>query len=334
MNGEVSPRGRTPGCVLAFAIAVSLAGADASAQGSAGSVATPLEVRPARSVPHAPQSALLGAARAGSRIVLVGDHGVVLLSDDGGNQWRQAKSVPVRSLLNSVSFADDRHGWAVGHWGVVLATADGGETWVLQRSDTAEDRPLFAIHALDARHLVAVGLWSLILTSADGGQTWSPVKLAPPGSAGKRADLNLFHLFADSQGRLFAAGERGNLLRSDDRGETWTYLPTGYTGSFWTGVSPAPGVLVAAGLRGSIYRSVDDGKSWSRVDSGSKSSITAMLESDSRLIALGLDGLVLTSRDQGASFTGQARSDRIALTSGVVTPGGQVLMLSRQGVVK
>lgn len=299
-----------------------------------------LQPRPAMQVAHAGQAAVLGSARAGERIVTVGDHGVVMLSDDGGRQWRQARSVPVRSLLTAVSFADERHGWAVGHWGVVIATEDGGETWQLQRTDTAEDRPLFSVHAVDAQRLVAVGLWSLVLTSADGGRSWRTVALQPPpaaeGQKPRKADLNLFHLFTDARGRLFAAAERGTLLRSDDQGATWAYLATGYAGSFWTGLSPAPGVLLAAGLRGSLYRSTDDGASWARIDTGSTSSITALLaggEGGTDITALGLDGLVLHSTDQGAHFSGSPRPDRLALTTGLAVPGGPPLLFSRQGAV-
>lgn len=330
MNTALSLRTLSRPVVLAALLA-------AAVSPLAAEPAAPLQPRPASAVAHASTAALLGSARAGTRLVAVGDHGVVLLSDDDGRQWRQAKSLPVRSALTAVSFADERRGWAVGHWGVVLATVDGGETWQLQRSDVTEDRPLFAVHAFDAEQLLAVGLWSLVLKSTDGGKSWQPVALpAPPvaeGQTARKADLNLFGLFADAQGRVFAAAERGMLLRSDDRGATWTYLPTGYPGSFWTGAAPAPGVLVAAGLRGSIYRSSDDGKTWARVASGSKASITAFLVDGTELIALGLDGLQLRSTDLGASFTGAPRSDRAALTSGVARRGGGLALFSRGGVV-
>lgn len=304
----------------------------------AADVPSKLHHGPAAIVAHASGAAILGSTRAGSRLVAVGDHGVVLLSDDGGTRWRQARSVPVRSTLTSVSFADDKRGWAVGHWGVVLATADGGDTWQLQRSDAEQDRPLFAIHACDADHLVAVGLWSLVLTSNDAGRSWTEVKLAaPPSAEGQKpgkADLNLYALFGDARGRIYTAAERGMVLRSDDRGATWTYLPTGYKGSLWTGASPAPGVLVAAGLRGTIYRSVDDGKTWSRVEHGSKASITALLVHDERLVALGLDGLQMHSTDQGASFAATPRRDRAALTTAAPRPGGGLALFSRTGVIK
>ena len=85
---------------------------------------------PALHVAHASTAEVLGVAFAGRRIVSVGDHGVVLLSDDAGKTWRQARSVPVDSALASVAFVDDKRGWAVGHAGVVLASADGAYVFV------------------------------------------------------------------------------------------------------------------------------------------------------------------------------------------------------------
>jgi photosystem II stability/assembly factor-like uncharacterized protein len=299
----------------------------ARADGPAGPRAVP-----AARVAHASSAGLLGSALAGLRVVAVGEHGVVLLSDDAGKRWRQAGSVPVDSTLTAVSFIDAKRGWAVGHAGVVLATTDGGETWTLQRRAAGEDRPLFAVHMFDAEHGVAVGLWSLVLVTADGGKTWDSVTLPKPEGA-KKADLNLLGLFVDAKGGLFAAAERGMLLRSADRGRSWTYLATGYKGSFWTGAALADGLLLAAGLRGSVYRSADDGKTWARVETGTKSSVTALLARGPQVLALGLDGLVLRSIDGGASFKASVRDDHAALTTGVLLPDGTEVLLARQGVL-
>lgn len=285
---------------------------------------------PAARMAHAASAAMLGSAWAGRRAVAVGDHGAVLLSDDGGKRWRQARAVPVDSTLNAVSFADAERGWAVGHAGVILATQDGGETWRVQRRAAGEDRPLFAVHMFDAQHGVAVGLWSLVLVTRDGGAQWDSVTLPPPEGA-RRADLNLFSLFTSPTGELFATAERGMLLRSADRGQHWSYLASGYKGSFWAGAAPGDGVLLAAGLRGSIYRSADDGKTWSRVENPGKASITAVLAQGPRVLALGLDGGVLRSQDGGASFTTEQRDDRAALTSALRLADGRELLFSRQG---
>lgn len=292
---------------------------------------------PAARVAHAGTASLLGATRAGERLVAVGDHGVVMLSDDGGQKWRQAQSVPVDSTLTSVSFADARQGWAAGHWGVILHTEDGGETWAVQRSATGEDRPLFALHMLDAQHGVAVGLWSLILVTEDGGKSWNPVTLAPPEGA-RKADLNLLSLFATGQGVLYATAEKGMLLRSADQGRHWSYLSTGYKGSFWTGVALPGGELLAAGLRGSLYRSTDEGKSWSRIDSHSESSITQLLAVQgngvAQVVGVGLDGLRLQSQDAGASFKTEVRPDHLGLTAAVVNAQGRLVLVSKQGLVQ
>lgn len=300
-------------------------------QVSAAVDGTPVLV-PAVRAAHAARATMLASTRAGERIVAVGDHGVVLLSDDGGRSHRQARQVPADVALTSVSFIDARQGWAAGHWGVILHTTDGGETWQVQRSDAAQDRPLFAVHFFDEKQGVAVGLWSLVLRTEDGGAHWQPVELTPPQGS-KRADLNLFGLFADARGQLFAPAERGMVLRSGDKGLNWSYMPTGYAGSFWSGIAGPDGALLVAGLRGSMYRSVDDGGSWQRVDTHTESSITALAGAGKKIVAVGVDGLVLNSEDGGASFTASMREDRLPLTSVALDGQGGATMYSRQGAV-
>jgi len=61
-----------------------------------------LVVHPAERTASALSTAVLGVAKAGKRIVSVGDHGAVLLSDDDGAHFRQAESVPIGSMLTAV----------------------------------------------------------------------------------------------------------------------------------------------------------------------------------------------------------------------------------------
>ena len=291
-----------------------------------------LKPTPAAASPIANQAMMLGATWAGQRVVAVGDQGIVMLSDDQGKTFRQARSVPVSSTLTAVSFADARHGWAVGQWGAILATADGGETWQIQRLVTTEDRPLFAVHFFDASHGVAVGLWSLVLTTEDGGKTWTDQKLTPPPGATK-ADANLLGLFADAKGRVYASAERGLVLRSDDRGHKWQYLVTGYKGSFWSGIALADDTLVVGGQRGTVYRSGDDGKTWAEVPLDSKNSVTAFAAAGNELLLVGLDGLRALSKDEGRSFTVSQRPDRLSLTAALHGAPGAWFIWSRHGLV-
>jgi photosystem II stability/assembly factor-like uncharacterized protein len=292
-----------------------------------------MQILPAEQTPGATTAMMLAVARAGTRLVAVGDHGVVLLSDDGGNSFRQAHFVPVSSTLSSVWFVDATHGWAVGHWGVVLSSNDGGETWKLQRSDISVDQPLFSVYFKNAKEGWAVGLWSLMLHTVDGGASWTTVTLPPPPGF-KKADRNLYQIFADSAGTLYIACEQGRVLRSTDGGATWTYLETGYNGSLWTGVALAHGVVLVGGLRGSIYRSADGGATWIRIDTAYKSSITDMVQLDQNsIVAVALDGVSFVSHDGGVTFTGKQRPDRVALTAVAESPADAAVLFSVNGPI-
>jgi photosystem II stability/assembly factor-like uncharacterized protein len=275
---------------------------------------------------------LLAATRAGKRLVAVGTRGMVLLSDDEGNTWRQAAVVPVRSALTSVDFIDERNGWAVGHDGVIVHTSDGGDHWVLQRFDALVDQPLFSVKFTSASHGVAVGLWSLVLVTDDAGSSWKTIKLdAPPG--GGKADRNLLSVFSDGHETLYAAAEKGTVLTSKDGGMTWAYHDTGYKGSFWCGVALPEGVVLVAGLRGNIYRSQDAGQTWQHVDSQTQSSLTGISAQGSEVVAVGLDGTKTVSTDGGSTFHATQRDDRVALTAVVRTASGAWRLFSDLGVV-
>ncbi|RDU96250.1 WD40/YVTN/BNR-like repeat-containing protein [Trinickia dinghuensis] len=294
---------------------------------------TALKVTPAHAWAEPAHAMLLDAVHAGARMVAVGEHGIVLLSDDGGRSFRQAKQVPASSTLTSVYFADAQHGWAVGQWGVILATADAGETWTLQRSDTSIDQPLFSVYFKDAQHGWAVGLWSLLLSTEDGGHTWNVVKVPPPPGR-NRADRNLFKIFADRAGTLYIAAERGTVLRSRDDGATWEYRNTGNKGSLWAGAAAADGTIFVGGLLGHLDRSSDGGDTWTAVDSGSTGSITDLVATGNRVLGVGLDGFVFGGATDAERFTAKQRADRAPLTGIAVTDAGGEILLSKEGILK
>lgn len=312
-------------------LAITTAAQSDGAQPPAGGTTV---LRPAMRVAHASQAAMLAVAHAGTRLVAVGDHGVVLLSDDSGVTWRQADHVPFDGLLTDVHFPSEHEGWAVGHAGVVLHTQDAGVSWKVQRSDVANDRPLFGVHFFDGRQGVAVGLWGLVLVTSDAGTTWKEVRIAPPKGT-KSTDVNLWGLFADAEGRLYAPAERGLVLRSADRGQTWSHLNTGYTGSLWTGVAIGDHTLAVGGLRGSLYVSGDSGTTWRRIDTRVKASITSMASTkDGEIVAVGLDGVVIRSSRGLTAFDVVVRADRIGLTAVATSDGGaRLTMMSRRGTV-
>jgi photosystem II stability/assembly factor-like uncharacterized protein len=284
-------------------------------------------------VNHHPDSVMvLDATRAGTRIVAVGEHGNVLLSDDDGKTQRQSRKVAADLTLTAVSFSDARNGWAVGHGGVILHTADGGETWALQRQDAAVDQPLLTVYFRDAQHGWAGGLWSLLLSTQDGGATWQKVEL-PAQDGGKRTDLNLLKIFASQSGQLYIAAERGTVLHSADNGASWHYLNTGSKASLWSGTAVGAKTLLVAGLGGRMLRSTDDGASWALVNAGANGSITQLKADGAQVWASSLDGRLLHSRDEGQTWQADGAAAE-PLTALAARADGSQLRYTRRGLVK
>jgi photosystem II stability/assembly factor-like uncharacterized protein len=282
---------------------------------------------PAQLVAGAVQAPLLAAARAGNRIVAVGDHGVVLLSDDG-KAYRQAKAVPVRSLLTSVQFLDDRRGYAAGHDGVVLATQDGGETWTLLRATPGAEQPILSFHFDTPEHGIAVGLYGWAIETADGGRTWTERHIG----AGDDGDRHLFHVFASSRGAWLIAAEAGTLYRSADGGKSWRTLATGNKGSLWHGRALVDGTLLVCGMRGHLYRSRDDGLTWQAVRSNTTQSLTGIAQlADGSVVVAGMAGTVLRSTDGGTTFALTQRAERDALTAVIAAGVRPPVLLSMAG---
>lgn len=298
---------------------------------TAATLAQEVRVAPARIDGNASQAMMLGIAKAGNRMVAVGEHGYVLLDDGDGKKPRQAKKVPVDFTLTAVSFVDKRNGWAVGHGSSVIHTTDAGDTWSLQHIDVKVDQPLFTVYFRDAQVGWAAGLWSLLLSTRDGGKTWTQVMLPPPPER-KRADLNLLNIFPGGDNTLYVAAERGTVLRSKDDGASWQYMKTGSNASLWAGVMTPANTLVVGGLRGKMFRSTDDGETWQTVSSQGVGSITDIVSDGKLLLATSLDGQLIRSHDDGQIWN-VAYTDRAPLTSVAVRDDQSYVLYSKQGLV-
>ena len=221
----------------------------------------PVPVFPATAV-SASRLLLLGVAAADKRAVVVGERGVIMLSDDDGRNWRLAKS-PTEVTLTAVHFVDARRGFAVGHDAVILMTEDAGETWTQVQAAPDEQKPLLAIWFENAERGIAVGAYSSFYRTIDGGKSWQ-------ATADFAGDLHFNALAGGADGKVFLVGESGMIVRSDDAGRSWTTLTTPYKGSYFGVLRVAETTWLAFGLRGNVFRSNDDGDRWNPGEPGQR----------------------------------------------------------------
>ena len=286
--------------------------------------------QPAQPSALASKALLQSVARAGRRLIAVGQRGHVIFSDDAGGAWTQAK-VPVSSDLTAVWFADARHGWAVGHDGVILATVDAGETWTLQLTGDSPvvhgpDKPFLDVWFADERTGYAVGAFNLVVRTSDGGRTWE--SLSDRTDNPKQYNL---HAIRPMGGSLFIAGEAGLLLKMDSRSQRFRAIAAPYNGSFF-GLADAGEALLIFGLRGTALRSVDGGATWSRVDAQLPASIVATGRSASgRLYLADASGRIAASQDGGRTFAPVTTQPALPITGLVDVGNGLIAIVGPRG---
>jgi photosystem II stability/assembly factor-like uncharacterized protein len=300
--------------------------------------AAPAEYRdvldtPAAASALAKASVLNGVARAGDRVVAVGQRGHILYSDDAGRTWLQAK-VPVSTDLVAVSFPTPSLGWAVGHDGVVLHSADAGATWTRQLDGRTAGQQMAAYYATEAakgtlgsgeqavklveeakrfaaqgaenpfldvwfeneRTGYVVGAFNFLFRTDDGGKTWEPW-------FHRTDNPNALHLYAirPAGGALYVAGEQGLLLKLDPQAGRFRAVELPYKGTLF-GITGGAKSVVVFGLRGNAYRSADGGRSWQKIETGLQVGLTGGATDAGRVVLVSQAGHVLVSSDDGASF--------------------------------
>ena len=278
----------------------------------------------------ASKALLLDVAEIGGRLVAVGEYGHIIYSDDRGENWTQAKDVPTRNTITSITFLDDKVGFAVGHDATILKTEDGGESWSLKYIERRGENPLFGLQFSSATYGVAVGAFSTVMETKDGGETWTQRPLIEGGYD----DFHLNGLFTDAAGHLYIPAEFGVVYKSVDGGRTFEGIQTAYEGSFWGGMALANNDLLIWGMRGNAYVSNDGGRNWVRSETNTDRSISGGTQlADGTIVLTGLSGLVLVSKDNGRTFGATVRSDRLSFATVSSKSDGEVLLYGDPGVL-
>lgn len=283
---------------------------------------------------------LLEVARNGDRLLVVGEQGRVLWSDDSGQSWEQA-TVPVSLAITSVAFAEDGNAWATAHEGFLLRSVDNGETWSVGLSGS--DVAALSVGAIEKQ--VEALQAALADASADTREDteWAlDEALFALDEATLAVDEGmttpLLKIWFEDSGAGYALGAYNVFLRTEDGGGTWeshSYRldnPDKY--HLYSIARSSAGTLLLAGEAGTLQRSLDDGVTWERVDSPYPGSFFGTVATgDGGLLIFGLRGNVYRSTDEGASWLYVETHDSRTLTCGSVGADGTIVLAGAAGVV-
>lgn len=309
-----------------------------------------------------------GIAQQGQQFIAVGEQGQVLIAGDANGPWENATIEPQRgSTLTRVVFPQADLAIAVGHDGWIVRSTDGGKTWK-EAVFTAESDPLLGVAGpFDGRYY-AYGAFGLLMASDDQGQTWQKMELNIPGEGAAEApppvdpnadpfadpfasaagddpfanfDANAVggagHLNAMTQaadGSLILVGERGLLLKSSDKGQSWKRLPEIYGGSFFGVLSLPSKTLIAFGMRGNVFRSTDAGESWQKSNVPLENSLFGgAIDAKGNAVLAGAGNTLLRSTDDGATFVVSAALGRNGLADVIALPSGNWLTVGDGGIL-
>ncbi|HKR46929.1 MAG TPA: YCF48-related protein [Paraburkholderia sp.] len=323
-------------------------------QTKAAPISEPL-LRSAEVTPLGQHAVMESVCLAGTRVVAVGERGIVLLSDDEGQHWRQVQT-PVSVTLTAVQFVDAQYGWAVGHSGVVLFSEDGGAHWLrqldgeqaaqlaLSEARTATtlstitnaqrlvregaDKPFLSLSFVDRRHGTIVGAYGLAMHTDNGGRTWQ-------SWVARMDDGRALHLYAVRQraDKIWVVGEQGFIASSADGGATFERVQSPYKGSFFALDVAPTGTVTIAGLGGNAYRTNNNGASFTRlVIDGSEAFTDVWYSPNGEWLISNQTGQVFQSRDDARNFASLIERPLAPVNGVVKTGSGAVISAGFGGV--
>lgn len=295
----------------------------------------------------AAESLLTDVQVVGDKIVAVGERGHIIVSQDQGQSWKQAK-VPTIELLTGVFFANEQYGWAIGHESLILHTKDGGSNWEVQYADPYREvdpndesydydagpsragQPFMDIWFKNEKEGFVVGAYGYLMHTGDGGLSWDDWS--------ERIDnIDGWHLntIGTLDGEtIYLAGEAGTMFRSRDGGETWDTLESPYEGSFF-GMHVGPGAddVLAFGLQGNIFKTTDGGDSWRQIfTTNTNGLMSGVSVGDNGVVLVGNGGVIMYSKNKGESFVKQITEDRQSLVGIAKTGNNKLVMVGATGV--
>lgn len=301
---------------------------------------TRFQILPALQTQAASDSLILDATTDGQRVLIAGEQGHILYSDDSAASWTHAQ-VPVSLAITAVAFSGSDTAWAAAHDGVLLRSTDHGQSWqtnltgvdIARMSADLADKKVKQLQAEmdladpDSLEDLEWALDDALFAFEDASAVIDDGVTTP-----------LLDVWFENERSGYALGAYGVLLHTTDSGTTWHLLsdrldnPDNY--HLYGIARSVAGTLLIAGEAGTLLRSRDAGETWDRPVSPYQGSFFGIVAAqDGSLITFGLRGNVFRSADEGDSWSPVDTSDQRTLLGGVMKGDGTIVLVGSAGAV-
>jgi photosystem II stability/assembly factor-like uncharacterized protein len=229
----------------------------------------------------------------------VGAAGLIVKTTNGGATWTPQGGAS-QVWFDSVTFADNKTGWACGQSSVtgdavMMATTDGGAGWTPQALPLAAGNgvELTSVFALDALNLYAVGTAGTILHTIDGGATWvqDPSPTVNSLACVTFASINIG----------WAVGANGEILRTNNGGLLWFPEASGTGNDLDKVIFTSLYKGYAVGVGGTVRSTVNGGSTWSGIGPGNND-LYDVAAAGASLFLAGAGGELDVSTNGGATW--------------------------------
>lgn len=232
--------------------------------------------------------------------IAVGERGVILRSEDGGEEWSQPFSRTENTLFDVMFMNSDTGAVAGGTFAsgfsVVLQTFNAGFEWVFR--DVTLQVDLNAVSLVGRDSIFAVGDQGTTLRSVDSGVQWSHISTP--------TTHDLFGVaFIDSRVG-FAVGEQGTILKTSNGGNSWTIQGSGTDQSLFDICGIDASTMIVVGEGGVVLKSENSGNNWTAQSSGTLNDLHGVsFPSPTVGFAVGQSGTILQTTDGGVNWQQQ-----------------------------
>lgn len=297
-------------------------------------------------MPRSPEALLLDIAKAGERLVVAGERGIILYSADNGSSWKQA-NVPSIQMLTGIHFVDGQLGWAVGHDGLILVSADGGGNWRIQRDGLSVQHQA-DLEMREKAHRNIRELEQALTTASDEIRPELELALEDAQLDLEDAELTLsepvftsplMDVWFQNADRGWAVGAFGTIVATTDGGEHWVtqrqQLDNPDEFHLNTVIGDGEGRVFIAGEGGVMFRSLDSGRSWESLEpfyEGSWFGAVYSAQYDA-LLLFGLRGNIYRSTDFGATWEMVPNERHMTLAGGNASARGDIVLAGSVGTV-